>query len=118
MCPYKCDQQAHLKRHIENVHEDKKPFKCELCDFQSSQKASLKKHVAAVHQKKKDFACDFCDYSCSRKGNLQRHVKLMHEKKKFGKETKKNDSASDDQDWLMHSIVCKYSMVQSTPNNF
>lgn len=71
---------------------------CELCKFSSAKKTSLKKHIAAVHEHRKDFACEYCAYRSAAKGNLKRHVKLMHEKKKSGKETKKDDYTSDEQD--------------------
>ena len=34
-----------MKRHVESVHEGKKPFKCELCDYTCAEKGNLKVHV-------------------------------------------------------------------------
>ena len=36
---------ADLMRHISNVHEGNKPYKCEICDMMFSQKGNMKKHV-------------------------------------------------------------------------
>ena len=41
--------------HIASVHEEKKPFKCEICDKGFSQKHNMKIHVESVHKKKKTF---------------------------------------------------------------
>ena len=50
------------------------------CDYSCSLKGTMKTHVASVHEEKKPFKCDICDYSCSRKGNMNRHVSTVHEK--------------------------------------
>ena len=57
-------------------------YRCELCDYNSSQKGNLKRHMEAVHEGKKPFKCSACDYKCSEKGSLKRHVLLLHEGKK------------------------------------
>ena len=41
-----------MKQHILSVHEDNKPFKCDICDFMSSLKSNLNRHVASVHEEK------------------------------------------------------------------
>ena len=38
-----------MNRHIESVHEGKKPFECQVCDFYSSLKADMTKHVKSIH---------------------------------------------------------------------
>ena len=55
-----------MKRHIESVHEGKKPFKCETCEYTYSQKSHLNQHVAKVHEGKKPFKCQICDYPLKR----------------------------------------------------
>ena len=54
-----------MNKHVESVHEGKKPFKCDICDYSSSQKGHLKTHVASVHEGQKTFKCHICDYICS-----------------------------------------------------
>ena len=42
---------GNLKKHIEAVHEGKKPHKCVICEATFTQKTSLKKHITNVHEK-------------------------------------------------------------------
>jgi hypothetical protein len=41
----------HLKQHIQVVHENKKPFKCDLCYMMFGQKKDLNRHTDKVHFK-------------------------------------------------------------------
>ena len=50
-----------MNNHVASVHDNKKPFKCEICDYRCSQKGDLSKHFTAVHEKKKPFKCEICD---------------------------------------------------------
>jgi KRAB domain-containing zinc finger protein len=47
-----------MKRHVASVHEEKKPFKCDIYDFSCAQRNVLKVHVASVHEGDKPFNCD------------------------------------------------------------
>ena len=40
---------AHLKRHINSVHNGQKDHKCDSCGKAFSKASKLKKHVMAVH---------------------------------------------------------------------
>jgi hypothetical protein len=53
-----------MKKHIESVHERKKPLKSDICDYSFSQKQDTNKHVASVYEGKKPFKCDICEYIC------------------------------------------------------
>jgi uncharacterized Zn-finger protein len=53
-------QKGNLKRHIESVHEGKKPYKCKLYEESLSVKRHLKKHIESVHDGKKPLKCEFC----------------------------------------------------------
>ena len=44
-----------MNKHVESVHERKKPSKCNTCDFTFSQKGHMKSHVASVHEEKKPY---------------------------------------------------------------
>ena len=79
---YSCSQNCILKRHMQSVHEKKKPHKCSICDYSCSQKGDLKKHIESVHEEKKSHKCSICDYTCSRKGQLKIHIESVHERKK------------------------------------
>ena len=50
-----------MKKHVQSVHEKKKPFKCDICDYSCSNKNVLKKHVTAVHDEKQPFKFEICD---------------------------------------------------------
>ena len=70
-----------LARHIE-IHEGKKPLKCDICDYQCSRKDYMKRHVASLHEGKKPFKCNICDCSFSQKSHMKKHVTSVHEGKK------------------------------------
>ena len=38
-----------MKKHIESVHDKKKPIQCEICDQSFPRKCEMKKHVELVH---------------------------------------------------------------------
>ena len=44
-----------MKYHVASVHEENKPFKCEICGKGFSQKNKVKIHVESAHEKKKPF---------------------------------------------------------------
>ena len=45
--------ESNLKRHIQSIHEGKKPFKCNICDGEFAQKNHVKRHIRSVHEEKK-----------------------------------------------------------------
>ena len=45
-------------QHISYVHEEIRPFQCDICDYSCSQKRELKIHIESVHERKKPFQCD------------------------------------------------------------
>jgi hypothetical protein len=38
-----------LSGHITSIHEEKKPFNCDICDLMFSRKPNLNAHIARVH---------------------------------------------------------------------
>ena len=66
-----CDcslQEPTNESNIESVHEEKKPFVCQLCNYVSYLKTNLKAHVDSVHEGKRPFQCQLCEKRCSSKG--------------------------------------------------
>ena len=47
ICDYTSSKKSHVKRHLESVHDGKKPHKCSICDYSCAQNSALKKHVEA-----------------------------------------------------------------------
>ena len=62
---YATAQRHHLDKHIQAVHEGKKPFQCEFCLYATAEKHTLTIHIQAVHEGKKPFQCEFCDYAAA-----------------------------------------------------
>ena len=63
-----------VTRHINEVHEGKKPFACTLCNSTFARKAGLTDHIATVHDKKKPFKCDLCGRCFAEKRTLSKHT--------------------------------------------
>ena len=68
-----------MKKHIETVHEGKKPHLCSICGSGFPSNKNLKRHISAVHDKDKLFTCVLCGVSFARKDNLKAHVSSVHE---------------------------------------
>ena len=49
-----------LTKHISNVHDKKKSFKCEICLSCFSKKKHLKTHFISSHKEMELFKCDIC----------------------------------------------------------
>ena len=45
----------HLPASLRTLHENRKPFKCEICDKGFGQNSILKKHILSVHVEKKPY---------------------------------------------------------------
>ena len=79
ICNLLLKTKRNLKRHIESVHEGKKPFKCNTCDVNFAAKDSLKRHISLVHERKKSFNCNICDCNFATQQNLNGHIATRHE---------------------------------------
>ena len=49
MCDKTFTRRSDLKRHILNIHEGIKPFKCDLCPVTFSQITNLRDHYRKMH---------------------------------------------------------------------
>lgn len=71
-----------LERHIMTVHEEQRPFRCNVCEMSFGRKGILKKHIQMVHEHSRKFECDTCKVSFGLKSDLKRHVQSVHQKKR------------------------------------
>ena len=71
-----------MKRHIESIHEGKKPYHCIICDYRFALKPNFTAHVAVVHEGKKTKKCEMCDKFFSKRRDLKKHIELVHQIKK------------------------------------
>ena len=67
--------------HIESVHKQKKPFKCNHCGKAFSQKEHQNTHIESIHEGK-PFKQNECSKAFSRKANMNGHIEKFHEEKK------------------------------------
>ena len=82
MCPDILATPASLRRHIQTVHEKKKPFVCDICNANFGEKGNLKTHIRTVHEGARPFGCHLCDKSYKSKQILDGHIERVHEGKK------------------------------------
>ena len=54
-------QKSVLTRHVASVHENKKPYSCQIYDQRFSEKSAIKTHVAVVDDNKQPFQCEICE---------------------------------------------------------
>ena len=77
-----------LRRHLV-VHDDAKPYVCELCKFATKYKYSLSVHRCKYlkskpcKNEKKSYKCDHCDYSSHSKGFVTLHTLRVHGERIF-----------------------------------
>ena len=82
-CNSNFSRKPNLLRHVESVHERKRPFVCTICNHEFAHKNDLKRHTIVVHEEKKPhkkqkYGCNSCEKSFSTKSNLNKHVKEVH----------------------------------------
>ena len=80
---FKCDQcgkeVCELKKHIEQRHNKKKPFKCDVCAFDCSTRSQVRIHKKMKHDGVKD-TCHMCGAVVT---NLSSHIRSVHNKDKY-----------------------------------
>ena len=71
--------QSKLDTHVNGVHLNLKPFRCEKCDATFKRKEALKKHEDTIHAKEqKPYKCTMCDKAFNRDDHLENHKKRIH----------------------------------------
>ena len=96
---------------VHQVHESKKPFKCNKCDTKFTQKSDLKSHCESVHEGQKSFKCKVCESTFTKHQSLSAHIASVHEGKK-GKDNLKilaiNVQGIENKHLQIHNLVSKY----------
>ena len=77
-CSLKYGSKGELTRHVNEVHEGKKPNKCTQCGKCFSRKPELNRHITVIHEKKKPFKCDICNQAFARKDMVKSHFATVH----------------------------------------
>ena len=71
----------HLKRHLKQVHDGKKDYKCEYCGNEYFEKRRLDGHIKREHDNVRNEKCVQCGKLYFTKEVLRKHVKNIHNKK-------------------------------------
>ena len=66
-----------MKNHIK-IHHEGKTVNCPNCQNPYQNKVALKRHIEAVHEKKRPHTCDICNASFAQKPHLKTHKKGKH----------------------------------------
>ena len=59
--------------HQRIIHDNEKPFKCEICQKKFGYKSTLDNHQRIVHDKNKLFKCEICQKKFGLKSNMSKH---------------------------------------------
>ena len=77
LCHSKFTIKPGLKRHVEYIHEGKKPaFVCTFCSKRFELKKDMKNHINVVHEGKKPFDCKICFKKIYKKSNIDRTYQI------------------------------------------
>ena len=79
LCPKIFHTKSSLEEHINGVHLNIKPFKCDNCEFASAYKSTLNEHKKVTHGTQR-YDCPHCDHFARYKGNLDKHINNVHKK--------------------------------------
>ncbi|CRK95904.1 CLUMA_CG009350, isoform A [Clunio marinus] len=72
-----------LRRHLNTVHFNIKPYQCNICGKKFGKKSHLTRHVNTHKDfRTKDFHCQICESSYFNKETLQTHILNNHERPK------------------------------------
>lgn len=71
-----------LQRHINQVHQNQRDFKCAVCKKGFYTRTYLRQHLAEVHLERKNYVCPIekCQRTFTQSGNLKLHLK-KHDKR-------------------------------------
>ena len=78
-CGYATPRKGVLKQHQDAVHnKGGKRFKCEKCPYSSAEKRGLKYHMVSVHNIGEKLKCSECEFVSSTISSLKRHWDALH----------------------------------------
>ncbi len=66
-----------LLRHIKNIHDGQRNFKCAVCGKQFAQNCDLRRH-ARIHTGEKPYKCEICGRPFCQKYGLRIHLANVH----------------------------------------
>ena len=75
---YKEMTQYSLKKHMKNVHEERK-YRCFQCEYKATSKYNLNLHITKMHQVVEEFIKRKCQYCKLETTNMIRHMKYHPE---------------------------------------
>ena len=68
-----------LRNHVATIHENLKPYSCQICGENFSLNQKLKRHTETVHEEKtQKCVCDLCGKEYSHKSALKDHIAKAH----------------------------------------
>ena len=77
-CSKSYSTRGNLKRHINGVHRNLRPFECDICGESFQQQTNLDDHIAAIHEDLKLIDCPHCDEKFKNPKELEIHIKSFH----------------------------------------
>ncbi|KAL7303929.1 hypothetical protein TKK_0004047 [Trichogramma kaykai] len=104
----------------DELHNQSKPFKCDICDKSFKQKSNLTSHIHAVHDRIKPFECEICHKSFPARSHLKRHIMGVHKRIKRSECEICHKSFSDKGYFKTHLnfvIVSNHSNVRFVTNH-
>ncbi|CAL4075078.1 unnamed protein product, partial [Meganyctiphanes norvegica] len=89
-CPYKTIRREHFLRHIKNVHQNHRPFLCDVCGKAFKRQDALKQHHVTHYPHFGDgtsstygYVCHICQKVCRSTAYLKEHMATHSEERSF-----------------------------------
>lgn len=77
-CLAEFSKPSQLRKHLNTVHLNIRPFSCDQCDFKAKHLEVLKKHVARIHERVRKHLCSHCGSRFFSPSELRLHIKSVH----------------------------------------
>ena len=79
ICGDTFSEKKSMQKHVDSVHEKKRPYMCPICSQTFPENRNLKRHIQAVHEKLKPHMCNICGKRFFDKEKLRNHILCVHE---------------------------------------
>ena len=76
LCAKKYTKKSTLEHHIIDVHDEVRQ-ECEICKS-SVKKGYFRKHMKDMHYDRKEFSCNLCENKFTAKNSLEQHIEEVH----------------------------------------